>query len=149
MKLIIKEFNELSTSELYEIMKLRIEVFVIEQECLYQECDRKDYQSHHLYLLDDKEIVAYARVVRKGISYPDDVSIGRVLIKSTHRNQGLGIRFMKLVIKFIRDNLKEKTIRISAQEYLLHFYKSLDFEPVGLCYLEDGIPHVEMVLNNN
>lgn len=144
MNFILKRFNELNVDELYKILRLRNEVFVVEQTCIYQECDDKDYNAYHLYLEEDNDIVAYLRVLDKGISY-DDISIGRVLVKDTHRNKGISRRMMLKAIAFIENELNNSTIRISGQVYIKGFYESLGFKQVSEEYLEDKIPHVEMV----
>lgn len=144
MELIIKEFNELNAEELYEILKLRINIFIVEQNCPYEECDDKDKNSYHLYLKEDDKILAYLRVVKKGISY-DEISIGRVVVNSKYRGQNLGRELMTKAMNFIINELKEKNIRISAQLYLEEFYKSFGFKSVTEQYLEDNIPHIEML----
>lgn len=143
----IKRFNELTINELYNILKIRAEVFVVEQNCVYQDVDSKDNASYHLFLEDKEGIVAYLRILPKGISYAE-CSIGRVLTKETHRKQRLGNEMMKIAIHFIEETLKERKIRISAQAYLLEFYKSVGFEPVSDIYLEDDIEHIEMLYEN-
>ncbi|SIN99271.1 ElaA protein [Carnobacterium alterfunditum] len=143
----IKTFNELSNDELYEIIKLRSEVFVIEQQCIYEECDGKDKKAYHLFGEEDGEILVYLRILEKGVSF-NEVSIGRVLVNKKYRSKGLAKKMMSRAIAFIEDNLNEKVIRISAQEYLLEFYSSLGFVKVSQVYLEDGIPHMEMLYNN-
>ncbi len=140
----IKRFEQLSTEELYEILKARYEVFTVGQKCLYQDCDDRDQYSYHLYLKEGKRIVAYLRIVEKGIAY-DEVSIGRVMIVESHRNKGLAREMMECTIKFIKDDLKEDMIKISAQEYLLDFYKSLGFKQVSDVYSEVEIPHIKMI----
>ncbi|MEG1256113.1 GNAT family N-acetyltransferase [Clostridium sp.] len=140
----IKRFNELTTNELYKILRARSEVFVVEQTCIYQDCDNKDYNAYHLYLEEDNEVIAYLRILDKGISY-DEISIGRVLVKNTHRNKGLSRATMVKAISFIEEKLKTNEIRISGQVYLREFYKSLGFKEVSAEYLEDDIPHVEML----
>lgn len=142
----IKAFKELTTGEIYEIMRVRNEVFVVEQNCVYQDCDGKDKKSYHLYYMNDNKVVAYVRILEKGVSY-DEVSIGRVLVSKEYRGKGLSRECMKKAIDFVTNNLKENTIRISAQEYLKEFYRSLGFKEVSEVYLEDNIPHVEMVYN--
>lgn len=143
----IKTFNELSNDELYEIIKLRSEVFVIEQQCIYEECDGKDKKAYHLFGEEDGEILVYLRILDKGVSF-NEVSIGRVVANKKYRSKGLAKEMVSRAIEFIEDNLNEKVIRISAQEYLLKFYSSLGFMKVSQVYLEDGIPHMEMVYNN-
>lgn len=140
----IKKFSELTTKELYEILKVRAEVFVVEQNCVYQDLDSKDEVSYHLFLEDNSEIIAYLRILPKGISYPE-TSIGRVLTKATYRKNGLSKEIVQKAIEFIIDILEEKEIKISAQAYLQKFYKSFGFEPTSDIYLEDGIEHIEML----
>ena len=140
----IKKFSELTAYELYDILKLRSEVFVVEQNCIYQDIDSNDKLSYHLFLEDKEEIIAYLRVLPKGVSYPE-ASIGRVLTKADYRKKGLSREMVNRAISFIVNTLEEKEIRISAQSYLLGFYNSLGFEPVSDIYLEDGIEHIEML----
>ncbi|SKC84886.1 GNAT family N-acetyltransferase [Maledivibacter halophilus] len=139
----IKKFQELNKDEIYEILKTRNEVFVIEQRCFYQECDDKDKNAYHLFAEENGKIIAYLRILEKGASY-DEISIGRVLVSRDYRQKGLAKQMMLKAIEFIENELKEQSIRISAQEYLMDFYKSLGFEKVSDLYLEDGIPHLEM-----
>ena len=139
MTLEIKHFSELSKLELYEMLKLRNEVFVVEQKCYYQDCDGHDLDAHHLLCYDD-ELVGYLRILKPGVTY-DEASIGRVVVKETHRSHKVGKKIMVAAIEYL-----EPPIRISAQEYLLSFYKSLGFVQVSEMYLEDDIPHVEMLL---
>ncbi|AZB10858.1 GNAT family N-acetyltransferase [Chryseobacterium sp. G0162] len=142
----IKSFEELSTIELYNILKLRSEIFIIEQNCVYQDIDDKDLKCHHLMCLVDGNLAGYTRIVPPGLTY-EDASIGRVVIGSDYRGLGLGKQLMENSIKGCQDILKESKIRISAQLYLLKFYNALGFKEVGSPYDEDGIPHIEMVLN--
>lgn len=140
----IKEFDKLTTIELYEILKLRTEVFIVEQNCIYQDCDGKDQESYHVFIEEKDKIVAYLRILKKNISY-NEISIGRVLIEISNRGRGLARKLILKAIDFIENELNEKEIRISAQEYLLDFYKSIGFDVVSETYLEDGIAHVEML----
>jgi len=142
----VKSFEELSTTELYKILKLRSEIFIIEQNCVYQDIDDKDLKCHHLMCLVDGNLAGYTRIVPPGLTY-EDASIGRVVIGSDYRGLGLGKQLMENSVKDCKEILKESTIRISAQLYLLKFYNSLGFKEVGEPYDEDGIPHIEMVLN--
>lgn len=144
MEIKIKRFNELTTEELYKILRARNEVFVIEQTCIYQDCDNKDYNSYHLYVEEGNEVVGYLRIVNKGISY-EEMSIGRVLVKETHRNKGLSRKIMLEAIKFIEEKLNSTEIRLSGQVYIKGFYESLGFKQVSEEYLEDDLPHVEML----
>ncbi len=144
MEFQIKSFKELTKEELYEILEARIKVFVIEQNCPYQECDSKDQKSFHLYAKDENIIKAYLRIIPAGISYSEP-SVGRVLVNKSFRRSGIGAEMMKKAIEFVKDNFSEDTLRISAQEYILDFYKDLGFEVVSERYLEDDIPHFEMI----
>ncbi len=143
----IKTFTELDTMELYEILSLRSEVFVVEQNCVYQDMDFKDQHAIHIcgFYLD--ELVAYTRVFGPG-EYFDQTSIGRVLVKNNQRKKDFGIQIMQSSICYIARNFKGQDIKISAQSYLERFYKSLGFIPTGKTYLEDGIPHMEMTKNS-
>jgi ElaA protein len=143
----VKSFDGLDTRELYQIIKQRIDVFVVEQDCSYPELDGKDMDAHHLFAMDEGKVVAYTRILPPGVSF-GEVSIGRVLVDMTYRGEGLGEELMKKTLEFVIDTLKENSIRISAQEYLLEFYMSMGFEPVSDIYLEDGIPHVEMLFKS-
>lgn len=140
----VKEFNQLTTKELYEILKVRAEVFVVEQQCIFQDLDSKDEVSFHLFIEDNSEIVAYLRILPPNISY-SEAAIGRVLTKAEHRKKGISRKLVQNAINFVTDSLGEQTIRISAQAYLLKFYNDLGFESVSEVYLEDGIEHIEML----
>ena len=144
MELYIKKFAELTNQELYQILAARINVFVVEQNCPYHECDNKDQKSFHLFYYDQEQITAYLRIIPPGISYPEP-SIGRVLVKNEFRKKGLGFKMMQNAISFIEENLDSDIIKISAQEYILDFYKALGFEVVSDRYLEDNIPHYQMI----
>lgn len=146
MEIKVKYFTELNTEEIYEILKLRNQVFVVEQKCIYQDCDDKDKRAYHLLGIEDGKIVAYVRILQKGVSY-NEISIGRVLTDIDYRGRGLAREIMIKAIYFIKNNLEEKEIKISAQKYLTDFYKSLGFVINSNVYLEDGIPHVEMICN--
>ena len=140
----IKRFNELSNHELYQILQLRNEVFVVEQNCLYQDADGKDYDAFHLFLEKDNQIIAYAHLFKSG-DYFDNASIGRVVVHPKFRKQNLGKKLMQRSLKFMTENLKELTIEISAQTYLRKFYNDLGFKETGKEYLEDGLPHIRMI----
>ena len=140
----IKRFENLTTTELYEILRVRAEVFVVEQTCIYQDLDEKDKKSYHFLREEDGKVIAYLRVLDKGVSYPE-ISIGRVLVTESNRRQGLSRKMMEKVIDFIKNDLGENCIRISGQLYLQAFYESLGFQTVSEVYLEDDIPHVEML----
>ena len=144
MNYVIKKFEDLTTNELYEILRVRAEVFVVEQDCVYQDLDLKDQKSYHLYCEENGEIVSYLRVIPCGISH-SEVSIGRVLTREEYRKKGISRELMNRAIAFITEELGEREIRISAQAYLLGFYSSLGFTQVSDIYLEDGIEHAEML----
>lgn len=143
---IIKAFEKLSTEELYQIMKLRIEVFIIEQQCLYQDADDKDQKCHHLMLIKDETLVAYARLVPAGLSFPE-VSIGRVITSAGVRGTGAGKVLMNAAIEACKNIFGPVPIRIGAQTYAKNFYTGLGFEDTGIAFLEDDIPHIEMLYN--
>lgn len=144
----IKKFNELNIEELYDILRLRDEIFIVEQQCAYLDCDGKDMKSYHLFLKDNNEIAAYLRILEKGVSY-EEISIGRVLVNSKYRGRGLAREILEKAIRFIEDQLHETEIRIEAQSYLVDFYKSVGFKQVSEVFLEDNIPHIEMLYKNN
>lgn len=140
----IRKFKELKLEEIYKILELRNEIFIVEQECAYQDCDGKDKNSYHLFTEQDGKIIAYLRILEKGVSY-DEISIGRVLVNKSYRGKGISRNLMLKAIDFIEENLKEKEIKIQAQSYLLNFYKSLGFKEVSNEYMEDNIPHIDML----
>ncbi len=145
----VKTFDALSTSNLYKIIKARVDVFVVEQNCPYPDLDNYDQKAVHLWAEEDGEILAYCRIFDKGVKY-EEASIGRVLTTKVARNRKLGRQLMLFAIEVIRNNLRSKAIRISAQDYLLKFYSEFGFQDTGKKYLEDDIPHTEMhlILNN-
>jgi ElaA protein len=146
MNWICKYFEELSLIELYEIGRLRQEVFVLEQNCPYVDFDGKDLYCYHLMGFDENNrLVAYSRIVPKGVSYDDYISIGRVITSGLVRKSGLGRILMQESISACEKLFGKSDIKISAQTYLLKFYQSLDFESTGKEYLEDDIPHTEMI----
>ena len=140
----IKAFDQLSLQELYTILTLRTNVFVVEQACPYPEVDGKDPNCLHLLGTINGELVAYLRILPAALRY-DEVSIGRVVIKPSHRGKGLGRLMMEQAIHCITNEWKESQIKIGAQAYLEKFYQSLGFEPVSEVYLEDDIPHLDML----
>ena len=140
----IKKFNELSTHELYAVLQLRAEVFVVEQDCVYQDLDNKDLDAYHMLGVLDTKIVAYARIFKPG-DYFLESSIGRIVVKKEFRKFQYGYQLVQNSILFIENNLQQNTILISAQSYLTKFYNSLGFTQVGEEYLEDGIPHIKML----
>jgi ElaA protein len=140
-----KFFSDLSNLEIYKILQLRNEVFIVEQNCVYQDCDDKDIKAWHLCGWHQENLLAYTRLFDKGISYPDTASIGRVVTAPSARGQKLGKELMLYSIQKIEELFGETTIRISAQLYLKRFYESFSFVPKGEVYLEDGIEHISML----
>lgn len=143
----LKKFEELSTIELYQILQLRADVFIVEQYCNYRDLDDKDLNCYHLMGYKDAKMVSYARLLDVGVSYPNDCSIGRVLTHSTVRNIGAGKELMQKAIAYCKDLFSNQKIHISAQTYLLKFYTDLGFVSTGKEYLEDEIPHTEMIMD--
>lgn len=145
MNWVYKSYDDLTKTELHEILKARVDVFVVEQNCPYPEIDGDDPKAEHLWLEGDGgEILAYCRIFPPGIKY-DQASIGRILVPKTSRGNGYAKDLMTKAISLI-DKSYERAIKIQAQEYLLQFYQSFGFEGVTQSYLDDGIPHVDMVL---
>ena len=141
----IKKFEELTAIELYNIMHLRGEVFIVEQNCPYLDADGKDLESFHLMGISESyELIAYARIVPAGISFKE-VSIGRVVSSSKVRGKGVGKALMERSLEMINEKFDATSIRISAQCYLKKFYEKFGFVIVSEEYLEDNIPHVEML----
>lgn len=138
-----KAFGDLTPHELYEIMRLRNEVFVLEQLCVYQDADNKDQRSHHLMIKDSGKLIAYARLLPPGVSYPE-MSIGRVISSPEYRRKGAGRLLMQQAIEGCHKLFGEGPIRIGAQLYLKKFYESFGFVQAGDIYLEDNIEHIEM-----
>ena len=146
MKIIVKNFNELTINELYQILRLRSEIFVVEQNCVYQDIDDKDQKALHVFLNDKDKIVGYARLFNAG-NYFDQASIGRVAVQEKHRDLHLGHLLIKESIEAIKTYFHTSKITISAQKHLKNFYQSHQFVKIGEEYLEDGIPHIKMILS--
>jgi len=142
----IKLFSELSTQELYDLLQLRSEVFVVEQDCAYQDVDGKDHNALHVLGYKQDKLIAYTRIFKPEL-YFKEASIGRVVVVKHERQSNYGYAIMKASIKAIKDHYNETTIKISAQTYLKKFYNNLGFKIVGEEYLEDGIPHIGMIKN--
>ena len=136
-------FDALSPAELYAIMRLRIEVFVVEQNCVFQDADNKDPQCYHLMLWEGNTLAAYTRLVPPGLSYPE-MSIGRVVSNPQHRGTGIGRVLLQQSIEHCFRLFGEGVITIGAQLYLRKFYESFGFRQVGDVYDEDGIDHIKM-----
>ena len=139
-------FNELNTKELYEISRVRSEIFVVEQEILYNDFDRKDYKAIHLSGFIEEELVAYARIFDKGDYYEDHTGFGRVAVIEKERGNNYGKELVKKCVEVCKKNFEKQEIKISAQAYLEKFYIDLGFERRGEGYMEDGIPHCAMFI---
>jgi len=146
VSIFVKSFEELSKLELYKILRLRAEVFIVEQDCVYQDVDDKDQKALHVILKKSEEIIGYTRLFWPG-DYFKEASIGRVVISKKERDNNYGSELMKASILAISEKMKEKKIKISAQTHLKIFYNNLGFLESGKEYLEDGIPHVAMFKN--
>lgn len=137
----IKTFQELSLEELYAILKLRVNIFVVEQNCPYPELDNEDQKAIHIYTRKKDEIVAYLRIIT---NQKDAIRIGRVVTNEAFRGKGLSSKLMEASMVFIKTNYAGSNIILAAQEHLQHFYTKFGFKPISAIYLEDGIPHVDM-----
>lgn len=141
------KFHQLTTEQLYELIKFRIDIFVVEQRCPYPELDNKDRhaETSHIAGYDSSGVlIAYARLLPSGVSYTD-VSIGRFAVIDSMRHQGIGSQLLERSLQEIEQHWPDTAIRVSAQEHLCGFYEKFNFEKVSESYLEDGIPHVEML----
>jgi ElaA protein len=139
-------FEEFTINELYHVLQLRSEVFVVEQDCVYQDIDFKDQKALHILGYKNDKLVAYTRIFKAG-DYLKEASIGRVLVKKDERKYGYGHDLMKESIVTILKEFKTSIIHISAQTYLEKFYNTHGFQQTGEGYLEDGIPHIKMIMN--
>ena len=147
MKWILKTFNELTLKEFHDIIQLRLDIFVVEQDCPYLDLDGKDFKAYHFFgQLDDgsEKIVAYTRIFAPG-DYFKEASIGRVVVHADYRKDGIGFQLMEKSSEQISILFKVDVIKIGAQLYLKNFYESLGFKKIGEGYLEDGIPHIYMI----
>lgn len=144
MEIFIKTFNEFNLEELYQILQLRSEVFVVEQDCVYQDIDGKDQAALHILGIKEGKVVAYTRCFDKGF-YFDEAAIGRVVVKKSERKSAYGHLILKASILAIEGRFKTNNIKLSAQQYLTDFYEKHGFMQIGEGYLEDGIPHIAMV----
>lgn len=141
----IKTFEELTNNELYGLLKARVDVFIVEQECAYQEIDNIDQKAIHYFAEVDGEIAALVRILPRNTTY-EEVAIGRVLVVEKFRGTGLAKELMNRAISFVQEEWKEEEIKIQAQTYLQSFYESLGFKQVSVVYEEDEIPHIDMLL---
>ena len=139
----ITSYSELNTEELYSLLQLRSEVFVVEQDCVYQDIDGKDKKALHVLGFKNNKLVAYTRIFKPG-DYFNEASIGRVVVRKEERKFKYGYAIMEASIKAVQRYFNQTTIKISAQEYLKQFYVNLGFQQQGDSYLEDGIPHIAM-----
>lgn len=144
MEISIKTFGDLKPSELYDALQLRMAVFVVEQQCIYQDLDGKDGKAMHALGTYQNKLLAYTRIFRPG-DYLEKSSIGRVVVHPDFRKYGYGKLIMKASMDFIRQNWGCDAIEIAAQSYLIEFYRDLGFIPFGEMYLEDGISHIQML----
>jgi ElaA protein len=143
MEWVLKKFGELSLDELYSILELRSKVFIVEQNCIYNDPDGKDQVAWHLIGMEKDQLIAYSRILPPGVIYTDP-AIGRVVTLPSKRKSGLGRELMSRSIKHCEDLFGQTSITLSAQAYLKKFYESLGFSTIGEEYLDDGIPHIKM-----
>ena len=146
MQVQVKSYKELTTDELYSILQLRSEVFVVEQNCVYQDIDGKDKNALHVIGTIDMNLVAYTRCFKAG-DYFSQASIGRVIVRAKHRGTGLAHQIMEYSINLIKERFNKGPVKVSAQTYLKKFYEAHGFRQLGEEYLEDGIPHIGMILD--
>lgn len=147
MIIAVKHYNDLSRDELYDLIALRTAVFVVEQNCPYQDLDGLDKDAFHVIIESNHEIIATARILKPGVVYPE-VAIGRVVSSGKHRNLKLGHQLMETCMHFIMYEMEQHAVRLSAQSHLKNYYAKYGFIPTGKDYLEDGIPHSEMLFQS-
>lgn len=147
MNISIKHFSELSALQVYQIVHLRNQIFVVEQNCVYLDTDKADLDALHVLVFDVDCLVAYARLIKPGVKYPES-SIGRVVVHTAYRKKNLGHLLMQHAVKAVKDFYNTTHITISAQAHLQGFYEKHGFKTVSDTYLEDGIPHVQMRTEN-
>src|SRR5258706_15075443 len=145
MKWFLKKFDELTAHELYSILQLRNEVFIIEQNCVYQDADNKDQTSYHFSGWMNDQLIAYTRLLPKGVAYNDYASIGRVVTSPSERGNGIGKELIQRSIEQLNNLFDSVPIKIGAQLYLKKFYSEFGFQQTSDIYLEDGIEHIEMI----
>ena len=143
-----RNFNSISKDELYDVLSLRQRVFIIEQDCFYEDLDYSDQDANHLLLYRDNKLIGYSRVFPPGIKY-DAASIGRIVTDLNYRGKGYGRSITQESIEFLKKNYPESDISLSAQYRLIDFYKNIGFEREGSVYLEDDIDHIKMTLKVN
>lgn len=142
----VKNLDEMKAGELYEMLKLRADVFVIEQDCIYPDMDNKDQKALHVIGKKNGKVIACTRIFNAG-DYFEEASIGRVVLEQSERRFGYGHTLISKSLQAIEEYFGKQTVKISAQEYLIKFYNKHGFKQVGEGYLEDGIPHVSMIRN--
>lgn len=144
-----RTFEQLSVDALYQLIKLRLEVFVVEQNCPYQDLDNKDtlVTTRHLYIRDGDQLIAYARCLAPGVRFDQGAAIGRVVVASQYRRRGYARVIVQEAIASCRQQWPDAPVMLSAQVYAMELYRGLGFEPTGLPYEEDDIPHQDMVLS--
>jgi len=143
-----KTFNELSSKEIYEIIVLRQAVFIVEQNCPYPDADGLDFDSIHICLYENNKLAAYARVIPKGLSYPNYTAIGRVVSSDQFRGKGYGKIVFQKALQTCLKTFPDDNIKLSSQTYIQKFYADFGFKATGNEYLEDDIPHIAMVYKN-
>ena len=144
IKIEIKTFKELLLEELYKVLALRNKVFIVEQNCIYEDIDSSDDKADHLMFWDGAKLVAYARLFNYGVKYDNAACIGRVIVEKEYRKFGLGHQLIKQAVRYINENYRTESIEIGAQEHLCKFYEGHGFRVTSESYLEDGIPHIQM-----
>tara|TARA_Y100000746_G_C15337125_1_gene380223 strand:+ start:30 stop:473 length:444 start_codon:yes stop_codon:yes gene_type:complete len=147
MKFYIKKYNDLTLDNLYDLLSLRQSVFVVEQNCPYEDVDQKDKICFHLLGYKNKELIAYSRIFPPDSFYKESVSIGRIVVLKSYRKKGIGLSLINESLNFVESNFGKINIRIEAQSYLKEFYSKFGFKIISDEYLEDGIPHFSMILN--
>ena len=148
MRWILKKFQDLTVDEFHDILLLRINVFIVEQNCPYPELDDKDKIAFHLFGINkENKMIAYTRIFKPG-DYYKEAAFGRVVVHQDYRNQKMGFQLVEQTIIEIHKLFGNTNIKIGAQTYLNNFYQSFGFHQVGDDYIEDGIPHIHMLINN-
>lgn len=136
----VYQYQDLSLRQLYNILKLRVDVFVVEQNCPYPELDNEDEEAIHLFVEEEGEVASYIRIITNQVK----TRIGRVVTHKNHRGNGLSSNLMEEAMRYLKEHYSAKSIMLSSQEHLQHFYGKFGFVPMSEMYLEDGIPHVDM-----
>lgn len=144
MEIIIKEFNELTGQEVYEIARERVAIFAVEQNVKLEDLDGLDQKCHHVMLKEEKELVAYCRIIPKGLLY-DAVTLSRVIVRKDYRGKDYGLKVSDKALDFIDNVLEERIVKIAAQEYAKGFYEKLGFKSVGESYTEANLRHIKMI----